>query len=416
MTLRYSIQKIEAALRLLGEFESASFPHADSTNAIQDLRQLLVETRKELASNVSSALGRQTEMQATSLIAEILELLGVISNSANVRNSFEIHGPVRDLVSRLLLDKNANFIISFEWDYIPYTYPQTHPCLPSFVIIGLPASEASNALVLPVIGHELGHSLWRKENFRPQFEAGVTQAIIDSIKGKFKSRYENLFNIKADKCDDYDYIDTWGDAAEYAFRQVEELFSDFTGLYIFGESYLDSFEYLLSPALSQERVPEYPSTTLRAEYLQTYASKLGVSAPLDFSNRFEQELSPFRPNSKNRLQMDLADEASSILLPDIVDSVLDTCKNRGVLPPSKMETDGILEKFLLGVPAEQTSGLGVILNAGWIAFKSEAFMELASDSVRMAAINELVLKSVEVFEIERMTTRGSKTKRPQASA
>ncbi|ANT49202.1 hypothetical protein A6B35_04250 [Mesorhizobium amorphae CCNWGS0123] len=67
--------------------------------------------------------------------------------------------------------------------------------------------------------------------------------------------------------------------------------------------------------------------------------------------------------------------------------------------------------FLLGVPAEQTAGFGAILNAGWSAFKNASFMPKNNDADRIAAINELVLKSIEVFEIERMTKRDPKAKR-----
>jgi hypothetical protein len=33
--------------------------------------------------------------------------------------------------------------------------------LPDLMFIGLPACEADNALIVPLTGHELGHSLWR---------------------------------------------------------------------------------------------------------------------------------------------------------------------------------------------------------------------------------------------------------------
>ena len=177
MTLRYSRQKIEAALQLLSEFKASRFPHTDSTLAVEILASILSLTNDQFNTLSSTALTNQTEMEATALIDDILGLLGIISNSANVRNSFEIQGPVLDLAKRLLADNNAKLIISFEWKYIPFTYPQNHPNLPSFVIIGMPASEASNALVLPGIGHELGHSLWRRDKCRDHFEPEINQAI-----------------------------------------------------------------------------------------------------------------------------------------------------------------------------------------------------------------------------------------------
>jgi hypothetical protein len=352
-------------------------------------------------------------MEATALIDDILGLLGIISNSANVRNSFEIQGPVLDLAKRLLSDDKANLIISFEWKYIPFTYPQNHPNLPSFVIIGLPASEASNALVLPVVGHELGHSLWRKDNCLDHFEPEINRAITEAIKGPLRAEYNRIFRpfgITADQCDGYDYLWTWQDAADHCFRQVEEIFSDFVGLALFGTSYLDSFEYLLSPALSTERDPEYPADATRAGYLEDHAGRVGVTVAGSYKALFSPQKSPFHPSRNAHFQLTLADIASDTLVTSIADHVAQLCEKREVKPPNTSETAQILDNFLLGVPAERTSGLGPILNAGWSAFKKPEFMKGDSDTDRMKTLNELILKSVEVYEIERMTGHGFKEK------
>jgi hypothetical protein len=339
----------------------------------------------------------------------------MISNSANVRNSFEIHGPVLDLAKRLLNDTRARLIISFEWKYIPFTYPQNHPNLPSFVIIGLPASESSNALVLPVIGHELGHSLWRGEKCRDHFEPQINQAIIQATKGSLRSEYNRLYQplgITADHCDDYQNLWTWEDAADYCFRQVEEIFSDFVGLSLFGTSYLDAFEYLLSPALSTERDPEYPADADRAKYLEHNALRVGVTITGSYTPLFVPQISPFHPTRNTHFQMILADAASETLVTSVADHVAGLCRSRGINPPDGQETTRIIDNFVMGVPGEHTTGLGPILNAGWSAFRGLQFMVGHSDGDRMRTINELMLKSVEIYEVERMTDHGSKKKRP----
>lgn len=415
MTVAYTNQKIEAALRLLAEFKTTSFPHTDSTSAVDILISILNVTKAFFSTPSSSAVTRQMEMEATALISEILELLGVISNSANVRNSFEIHGPVLHLAKKLLGDQKANLVISFEWNYIPYTYPQNHPHLPSFVIIGLPASEASNALVLPAIGHELGHSLWRRDNCRSYFEPNITKEIVSAIKGTFKSDYNRIYsslNITADQCDDYRNLWTWDEAADYCFRQVEEIFSDFTGLALFGTSYLDSFEYLLSPSLSTERSPEYPSVERRAQYLEVHAPLLNVATRPNFTSEFVKQVSPFHVASISELQMSVADAASDALVQSIAHHVLGLMNSRKLSPPDDAETNSIVSRFLKGVPAEHTTGVGAIINAGWAVLKSAHFMARFDNAERMKTINELVLKSIEIFEIERMISNGSQKKHP----
>jgi hypothetical protein len=413
MTLRYSKQKVTAARQLLSEFKATRFPHTDSSVAVDLLASILALTFNQFSSSVSSALSHQTEMETSALIDDILGLLGIISNSANVRNSFEIHGPVLDLAKRLLSDIDAHLIISFEWNYMPFTYPQNHPSLPSFVIIGLPASEASNALVLPVIGHELGHSLWRRDKCRDHFEPEINKAIISAIKGPLRSDFERLFRhsgITADQCDEYQNLWTWEEAADYSFRQIEEIFSDFVGLSLFGISYLDSFEYLLSPAPSTEREAEYPPVAVRVTYLEDNADRVGVKVTNTYKSLFATQTSPFNSRRNAHFQMTLADTAGEALVTLVADHVAMLCASRGVFPPDTMGTEKILNNFLMGVPAERTTGLGSILNAGWSTFKNTHFMERGSDADRLKPINELVLKSIEVYEIERMTSHGSKKK------
>jgi hypothetical protein len=268
------------------------------------------------------------------------------------------------------------------------------------------------------VGHELGHSLWRKDRCRVHFEPQINQAIVQAIKGGLQTEYDRVFrsyNVTAQQCDEYQYLWTWQDAADYCLRQVEEIFSDFVGLALFGTSYLDSFEYLLSPALSTERDPEYPADESRAQHLENNANRVGVTISGKYGASFSQQDSPFDSQSNAHFQMILADAASATLVTSIADHVARLCASRGVTPPEISETAQILDNFLLGVPAERTSGLGPILNAGWSAFKNQQFMAKNSDAERLKTINELILKSVEVYEIERMTSYGPKKKHSSAS-
>jgi hypothetical protein len=67
MTLRYSKQKIEAALQLLSEFTATRFPHTDSTLAVKMLSSILSLTFSQFNTASSAALTSQTEMEATAL-------------------------------------------------------------------------------------------------------------------------------------------------------------------------------------------------------------------------------------------------------------------------------------------------------------------------------------------------------------
>ena len=127
----------------------------------------------------------------------------------------------------------------------------------------------------------------------------------------------------------------------------------------------------------------------------------------DYQSRFAAQSSPFHRDSRSQLQMDLADAASEALGSKVADYVYSACKAREVTTPGDTATKAILANFMLGVPAQNTLGVGPILNAGWAAFKNTDFMKGYTDDSRKSAVNELVLKSIEVFEIERITSSGT---------
>ena len=78
------------------------------------------------------------------------------------------------------LRRTTRLILSSEWTYQPQVYPEKD-FLPSYVLIGLPAPESSNPLLLPLAGHELGHSLWRANNVGDELNLSVVQHVINAI-------------------------------------------------------------------------------------------------------------------------------------------------------------------------------------------------------------------------------------------
>jgi hypothetical protein len=416
LTLRHSIQKIEAALELVKEFKAIKFPHPDSTAAINEVAKLL-EKHKELLNDAKDeTLSQETQTGSNSFVSEALEMLGVVANSANVRNAFEVHGPVLEMARNVIGDRGTALILTFEWDYQPYTVPQNHPQFPRFVIIGLPASEASNALVLPAVGHELGHVLWLKQDMKTALAPRVNEETIKLIKSKYRDKYQALFKISADDAgsEEIDNTSTWGQAAEYCLRQIEEIFCDFAGLFLFGRCYLECFEYMLSPALHQMRAPEYPTVKVRAEVLASNSVKIGVAAHINFEEQFAAQKSPFEDADEKffdrdteMFELELADEVARAMANEIADRVFTLCRDRGLAPPDSESAEDIKEHFLKGVPAEKTAGLGQIANAGWLTYEDANFMAGEPNQQRMAALNELVLKSIEIYEIERIMHRAA---------
>ena len=111
--------------------------------------------------------------------------------------------------------------------------------LRSFVLIGLPASEAATALLVPLAGHELGHAVWRN------------RGIVGSAHATLQSRCEKLYEQNMPEFrrhfPDYDPGDivskellpeAIAESVELAVFQAEEVFCDLFAYAVFGESYL----------------------------------------------------------------------------------------------------------------------------------------------------------------------------------
>jgi hypothetical protein len=402
VTTRYSIQKVRSALELVREFQAFEFPHPDSKEAATALSNILEELANVLTGSTAE-LDEQTRAEATLTVSDVLDLLGVITNSANVRNAFEVHGPFLALASKLLVDKDTRLILSFEWKYVPYTYPKSHPLLPNFVIIGLPASEASNALVLPAVGHELGHSLWRAKALENEFTPKINRQVLDLIKTSYRAVYEKHFDSTlVDKADELTNQHVWERPVELARMQLEEIFCDFVGLFLFGESYLDSFEYLISPTLSPERDPEYPSVRQRAKFLSDNSNKFAVTAANDFALRFSEQQFPYDSSTLEAQELMIADNVASSLVAETAAKVQSLCQQSGLSLAEDSEPSRILKEFCAAVPAEKAGSLGAILNAGWLAYKDNNFLPKTDEPVRLKFLNELVLKTIEIYEIENM--------------
>src|ERR1700733_2146910 len=159
----YTIQKLRLVLDQIRSLSDSEFPHPDPQEALDLLRKLFDGDIDRIAKAVAGGV-EATKVaacaQASSHIARFLPILGFCLRSTNVRNSFELFVPLLQLARQLLGRRDAKLILSSEWEFSPFTYPPVFSQLPNFVLIGLPASESGNALIIPLSGHELGHSVW----------------------------------------------------------------------------------------------------------------------------------------------------------------------------------------------------------------------------------------------------------------
>jgi len=156
-----SKHKLRNIQRTIDGISNGNMPFAAGRKALGRL----VDVFNALEKNLDRAI-KLKDADAVSSVAnninvkilQVLPILGFILRSTNVRNAFELIEPLQVPADATMQGK-PRLILSSEWDYIPFAYPQSLEDLKSYVLIGLPASEAASALLVPIAGHELGRVL-----------------------------------------------------------------------------------------------------------------------------------------------------------------------------------------------------------------------------------------------------------------
>ncbi len=409
-TLEYACGRIEGFIEELERLEEIEFPYAHSKNGLDQLKQLFERKLLRLrgfSSKSNPGIVKQECSLALESLFNYLPLAGFILRSTNVRNAFEVYRPLLRLAADVLEStipadqRQTKLILSSEWDYSPLTYPDV-PELPHFVLIGIPAPESSNPLLVPLAGHELGHSLCAKhrlpDTWRPQAKAAVIAEILNRW-----SEYQTKFpvNIKQTEVTTNLFaVETWTPAVEWCLKQAEETFCDFVGIRIFGTSYFHAFAYLLSPSLGARSVL-YPSMQVRVANMEWVAREYKVSAPKDYNSAFDDDVFPTLLES-DKFRAEIADKALQQLTKQLASDANRLLDQAHVGLPKDSECTRIYDCFKRAVPAENCQTLSELVDAAWKAELDPDFWRdfpvLAKNRGRI--LKELVLKNFEVFDIE----------------
>lgn len=275
--LGYSREQIHAFLREVDRVDESEFPYEHSKLALVEIRVKLGEHLRYL--DLLSALDDEGTVRAActaalTAISEYLPFVGFILRSTNVRNAFEVYSPLLRL-ARAILGDQTRLVLSSEWEYSPFAYVDV-PSLENYVLIGLPAAESGNPMLIPLAGHELGHSVWRRNRLRGDFDARVWKEVFTFFQSRPEEFKEIVPGIDKQKLDQANLFvqRKLAPAYEWTMRQAEESFCDFAGLRLFSEAYLCAFAYLLSPSFDLARIPSYPNYKTRVDNLKIAATKL----------------------------------------------------------------------------------------------------------------------------------------------
>jgi len=404
--IRYSKERVESTIEVIKRLKLIDFPYDHSKNALEKVDEVFRQLQTDLENTTASkdqALAAQLSTRILEQVWRFLPILGFILRSTNVRNAFEVHGPLLRL-SRALLGKDTMLLVSSEWNYSPYTF-RPIPFLHEFVFLGLPATESPNPLLIPLAGHELGHSLWIQEDLQQYFQDSVRDAVVNYISQQRWGEFKTLFPGTSEKPElfgtsvfDLPYI---GSALNWSICQIEESFCDFVGLRLFGTSFLNAFAYLLAPGISS-RTEAYPTLKTRALNLDIASRKYGVDIPTDFASNFVERAIPASWSERDRYLVGVADYVTGLQVSAAIELVNTVVGRQPVELPDSGLANTIQSKFFeQAVPSHGITGLANILNAGWALFAQENQWEDKPNlQNKRACLKDIILKSIEILEYE----------------
>ncbi len=139
-----SKQKIRNIQRTIDALLDGDFPLSSGRQALNKFRDVFTKLDKKLDRAVAlkdQVAERQLAHNVSVKVYQSLPLLGFILRSTNVRNAFELLDPLQNIADAVLQGK-PQLLLSSEWDYVPFAYPQSLEDIKSFVLIGMPASES----------------------------------------------------------------------------------------------------------------------------------------------------------------------------------------------------------------------------------------------------------------------------------
>lgn len=192
-----------------------------------------------------------------------------------------------------------------------------------------------------------------------------------------------------------------------AQRQLEEVFCDLLGVYVFGQAFLFSFRYLIAPSLGQARSIYYPRPRSRAEYMQRAAISYGLPEISDFVDAFNAQDVSLPP--PERFMIEVADAATEKLheqLPAIVQKYCGKAEHFSTGSSHEKKIESNLRNLL---PSASVASVSAIVNAAWelrLSIDDWEILGTMTDQAsrraeKLRILRDLVLKSFEVYEFRK---------------
>src|SRR5262249_28944395 len=148
----------------------------------------------------------------------------------------------------------------------------------------------------------------------------------------------------------------------------------------------------------------YPSMSARVSNLQTAAAAYHVTVPEGYESLFEDDPPPSFSAPADEFRSSIADAAAQGMVEDLIQEAHRIVESSKIPLPSPREAEEVAARLSLLVPAENSKCLADILNAAWRLYeRADLWIEFFDDRRKVdRTLKELVLKNIEVFEIEKI--------------
>jgi hypothetical protein len=366
---KLTLARIDAFIFQIKHLQGQDFPYPASSEALEKILKHIKTQRTLVDRTLLTNEGvHEVYTTATDQLFIFQKYLGYISNSSNPQNSFETYFLFRRLAVDIL-GRNLKLIISSEWEYSPSNF-DTRLELNEFVFIGLPISEVNNALIVPLGGHELGHSVWKAKK----------------LKSKYFNTAQTLIKEK-----NYSFIDNndhkkIGSIAETAIKKCTEYFCDFVGIGLFGESYLFAFAYLLAPKRVTTYNHRYPQEDKRATAMSKAIEIFGFNLPENFNQLFSVHLK--EPENNLEKYLSAAEEVAYELIETLILETKTLLESKDVFYKRAPNHNEIKAELISGVPTSLANSMADITNAAWdIYFTEDAWPLLVDEGEKTEFLN-----------------------------
>lgn len=404
-----SIERLNSAVELIRHLKAGELPY-DAARLVLDRLETQFTFRIEKLRTRDDSITKNSR-ESLAALYELFDIIGFIVRSTDTRNSFELYGPLRRLVKEVV-GKEFDLVLSSEWDYSPFTYPnllQAGSDLEDIVLIGLPASETTGSLVIPLVGHELGHPIWLVNKLEDLFKPHLKSAFKNELTSEEHwPQVEALFGNQLSKSTLREREDLWSPAFDLLEAQIEEIFCDCIGLGLFRESFLLSFAHYTSPGFAQ-RNSNYPSIDDRVDAQISTARSYGITIPDGYKAQFQQHSSPV--DIRTEIFLGVNDSVARAFHSECASVARQILEMKGAFGFSTAAMQEVFKAFKKGSPAQTVQPLTVIVNAGWKMYAEKfapwqkSFPSIFEDPVRRnEVLSDLVYKSIEVSEIDHLVT------------